>query len=272
MVAIKIVSKFHAPDEYLRKFLPREIESVKGLAHPNLIRFIQAIESTHRVYIIMEYAEKGTLLEMIRKEKFIEEERSRKWFRQLVDVVQYCHNKGVVHRDIKCDNLLINGADLIKLSDFGFARDRMTERNGVFPLSETYCGSYAYAAPEILNGVPYYAQMADVWSMGIVLYAMVFGKLPFDDTNIKILLRQVQHKVMFPRSPQVSKGCKGLITKILAPARQRVSIGGIRADPWFNKAGKLPEPPGYPSTSTANPKVKTDISSVVYDNRKVHRT
>lgn len=97
-VAIKIVSKFSAPADYLKKFLPREIEVVKGLRHPNLIRFLQAIETTHRVYIVMEYAEKGSLLDIIRKDQYIDEPRSRKWFRQLVSAVDYCHERGVVHR------------------------------------------------------------------------------------------------------------------------------------------------------------------------------
>lgn len=114
-VAVKIVSKFTAPADYLKKFLPREIEVVKGLKHPNLIRFLQAIETTHRynlnvlnsviynslhfrVYIVMEYAENGSLLDIIRKDSYIDETRARKWFRQLVDAVEYCHERGVVHR------------------------------------------------------------------------------------------------------------------------------------------------------------------------------
>lgn len=100
-VAVKIVSKFTAPADYLKKFLPREIEVVKGLKHPNLIRFLQAIETTHRVYIVMEYAENGSLLDIIRRDSYIDENRARRWFRQLVDAVDYCHERGVVHRYIK---------------------------------------------------------------------------------------------------------------------------------------------------------------------------
>lgn len=97
-MAVKIVSKFTAPADYLKKFLPREIEVVKGLKHPNLIRFLQAIETTHRVYIIMEYAENGSLLDIIRHDAYIDETRSRKWFIQLVSAIQYCHDRNVVHR------------------------------------------------------------------------------------------------------------------------------------------------------------------------------
>ncbi|XP_053614958.1 testis-specific serine/threonine-protein kinase 4-like isoform X3 [Plodia interpunctella] len=183
-VAVKIISKFQAPGDYLKKFLPREIEVVKGLKHENLIRFLQAIETTHR--------------------------------------------------DIKCENLLMDHGLNIKLSDFGFARGHMKPKNGVYSLSETFCGSYAYASPEILKGVPYRPQDSDIWSMGVVLYAIVYGRLPFDDTNYTQLLKQVQNKVSFPREPKVSTECRKLITRILAPLKVRLKIPQILADPWLN--------------------------------------
>ncbi|XP_003697528.1 testis-specific serine/threonine-protein kinase 3 isoform X1 [Apis florea] len=232
-VAVKIVSKFQAPGDYLKKFLPREIEVVKGLKHPNLIRFLQAIETTHRVYIIMEYAQCGSLLDIIRRDTFIDEFRSRRWFRQLLEAIDYCHGRGVVHRDIKCENLLMDQNFNIKLSDFGFARGQMKPKNGTNPLSETFCGSYAYASPEILKGVPYLPQLSDIWSMGVVLYAMVYGRLPFDDTNYSQLLKQVQNKVVFPKEPNVSQACRSLISRILVPQRIRMNIDNIRNDTWL---------------------------------------
>ncbi|KAI4490689.1 hypothetical protein M0804_003633 [Polistes exclamans] len=232
-VAIKIISKFQAPGDYLKKFLPREIEVVKGLKHPNLIRFLQAIETTHRVYIIMEYAENGSLLDIIRRDTYIDESRSRKWFRQLLDAVDYCHERGVVHRDIKCENLLMDINLNIKLSDFGFARGHMKPKNGTTPLSETFCGSYAYASPEILKGIPYQPQLSDIWSMGVVLFAMVYGRLPFDDTKYTLLLKQVQNKITFPKEPNVSHTCQSLISRILVAQRQRLLISNIKKDAWL---------------------------------------
>ncbi|XP_011640321.2 testis-specific serine/threonine-protein kinase 4-like [Pogonomyrmex barbatus] len=232
-VAVKIVSKFHAPGEYLTKFLPREIEVVKGLKHPNLIHFLQAIETTHRVYIIMEYAQNGSLLDIIRRDTYIDELRSRRWFRQLLEAIDYCHEHGIVHRDIKCENLLMDYRFNIKLSDFGFARGQMKQKNGEWPLSTTYCGSYAYASPEILRGIPYQPQLSDIWSMGVVLYAMVYGRLPFDDTNFSQLLKQVQNKVIFPKRPKVSQSCRFLITRILVPQSARLRINNIRSDAWL---------------------------------------
>ncbi|XP_066584442.1 testis-specific serine/threonine-protein kinase 3-like [Prorops nasuta] len=232
-VAIKIVSKFQAPGDCLTKFLPREIEVVKGLKHPNLIRFLQAIETTHRVYIIMEYAPNGSLLDVIRRDTYIDEARSRKWFRQLLEAIDYCHERGVVHRDVKCENLLMDINFNVKLSDFGFARGHMKTKNGAAPLSETFCGSYAYASPEILKGIPYQPQLSDVWSMGVVLYAMLFGRLPFNDSNYAQLLKQVQNKVHFPKIPKVSQACRSLINRILVSQRSRLRIPNIRSDSWL---------------------------------------
>ncbi|KAL1452729.1 hypothetical protein WDU94_006933 [Cyamophila willieti] len=184
----------------------------------------------------MEYAEKGSLLDIIRKEGYIDETRARKWFGQLVDAINYCHERGVVHRDIKCENLLINTDYNIKLSDFGFARNHGYDVS----LSETFCGSYAYASPEILKGIPYCPLLSDVWSMGVVLFAMVFGRLPFDDTKYSQLLKQVQNKVEFPKEPIVSAECKALISKILAPVKTRIRIKAIKEDPWFKKSSSRP--------------------------------
>ncbi|CAK9822984.1 Testis-specific serine/threonine-protein kinase 4 [Anthophora retusa] len=106
----------------------------------------------------------------------------------------------------------------------------------IAPLSETFCGSYAYASPEILKGVPYLPQLSDVWSMGVVLFAMVYGRLPFDDTNYNQLLKQVQSKVTYPKEPKVSQACRSLISRILVPQRMRLDTDHIRQDIWLATA------------------------------------
>lgn len=166
--------------------------------------------SLFRVYIVMEYAENGSLLDIIKRDNRIDENRARKWFLELVSAIKYCHENGVVHRylillmiilssyfidkktifrDIKCENLLMDTHYRIKLSDFGFARNNMIKKNGQMKTSNTFCGSYAYASPEILKGIPYQPNTSDIWSIGVVLYAMIFGTLPFDDTTYKRLLK-----------------------------------------------------------------------------------
>ena len=99
----------------------------------------------------------------------------------------------LIHRDIKCENLLLDTHHNIKLCDFGFARGNMHPKNKKTILSETFCGSYAYASPEILRGVPYEPQLSDIWSMGVVLFAMIFGRLPFDDASHAKLLKVCTH-------------------------------------------------------------------------------
>ena len=107
-VAIKIISKRRAPKDYLEKFLPREIEVVKLIKHPSLIVFLQSIETNNRVYLIMEHASKGDLLDVVRAKKTIPEPQAGIWFGQMIEGIDYCHNKGVVHRDLKCENVLLD--------------------------------------------------------------------------------------------------------------------------------------------------------------------
>lgn len=235
-VAIKIVSKKKAPDDYISKFLPREIQVVKLLKHPNLVCFIQSIETTNRVYIAMELAENGDLLDFIKGHGAVPEAQTGVWFHQFVDGIEYCHQHGVVHRDLKCENLLLNKNNVLKITDFGFARNGMLSADSNRPkLSETYCGSYAYAPPEILCGIPYNPMLSDIWSMGVVLFTMMFGRLPYDDTNHKILLHQVQKPPVFPPGKNVAEDAKDLMCRILSPAKRRIQMDEIRKDHWFKR-------------------------------------
>lgn len=178
------MSKFKIPINVFEKFVKREIDVIKGLNHVNVIKFYNTIESTHRIYIVMEYAENGSLLDRIRRNDHLDEEQSRKLFLQICDGVGYCHDHGVVHRDIKCENLLLDRNMNIKLIDFGFSR-KITNNS----LSDTFCGSYSYASPEILSGEPYQPKFSDIWAIGVVLFSMVFGKLPYDDSSYAKLLK-----------------------------------------------------------------------------------
>lgn len=259
IVAIKLVSKSRAPKDYLEKFLPREIDVVKGLDHPNIIKYYRCIETTRRVYIIMQYAENGSLLDRIRGEGQLSETLARHIYHQLVAAIDYCHRRGVVHRDIKCENLLFDKHDVLKLIDFGFARKfqvpggrlsrsclaasrtsltkgttTTTTVSAASDLSDTYCGSYAYACPQILRGTPYDPHFADVWASGVVLFAMVFGRLPFDDSSFARLLKQVSAKLNFSTkgSRQVSELCKAFLNHVLVRTGTR-SIKSVREHPWM---------------------------------------
>lgn len=151
-VAIKIITKKKAPEDFLTKFLPREIRVLKKIRHVNVISLIEVIETNTRIYIITNIAENGDLLEYIRNKGALPEPEVKHMFRQIIEGIDYCHSYDIVHRDLKCENLLIDASKSIIISDFGFARDGMTTVTGKKKLSHTFCGSYAYAPPEILKG------------------------------------------------------------------------------------------------------------------------
>ncbi|XP_006835462.1 PREDICTED: testis-specific serine/threonine-protein kinase 4 isoform X1 [Chrysochloris asiatica] len=283
MVAVKIISKKKASEDYLNKFLPREIQVMKILRHKNLINFYQAIETTSRVYIILELAQGGDVLEWIQHYGACSEPLAGKWFSQMTLGIAYLHSKGIVHRltpslsaagrDLKLENLLLDKRENVKISDFGFAKmviPNQPVRNSpsyrqmscFTHLSQTYCGSFAYACPEILLGLPYSPFLSDTWSMGVILYTLVVARLPFDDTNLKKLLRETQKEVTFPPNCTISQECKTLVLQMLRQATKRATILDIIKDPWVLKF--QPEQPTHeirlletmcqpPSTSNRQP-------------------
>ena len=240
-VAIKIISKKKAPEDYLTKFLPREIQVLKRLRHPHCITLLEAIETNTRIYMIMNLAENGDLLEYIRTNGALSDDGARSFFTQLISATEYFHSLGIVHRDLKCENLLLDHNYNIVVSDFGFARASMiNQETKKRILSQTFCGSYAYAPPEILRGIAYDGMLADVWSLGVVLFTMVSASLPFDDSHLKTLLEQVMRPVHFSRRKNISSEVKDLIRKMLQPdVQKRYDLPDIKEHIWI-KGEKLP--------------------------------
>ena len=225
-VAVKIVSRKVAKDVHL-KFLPRELDALRSLRHKNVIQLVEVLETQEHVYIVMELAEGGDLLDYINKKRFLNDEDAKGLFHDLVDGLLECHRLRFVHRDLKCENMLLSRNLRLKISDFGFAR-RFTDTQKL----QTYCGSYAYAAPEIIIGEPYLGPMADIWSIGVILYAMVCGKLPFKDKDAKTLLSDVASKLHFPS--RISEQCKDLIKGILKfNPKDRLTLEEIKSHPWM---------------------------------------
>ncbi|XP_020377052.1 testis-specific serine/threonine-protein kinase 1-like [Rhincodon typus] len=266
-VAVKIIDRRKAPADFLEKFLPRELEILAMLNHRYIVKTFEIFETSDgKVYIIMELGVQGDLLEFIKTRGALPEEVSRKMFRQLALAVKHCHELGVVHRDLKCENLLLDKDFNVKLSDFGFAKRCSTDDQGRPLLSKTFCGSAAYAAPEVLQGIPYQPKVYDVWSLGVILFIMVCGSMPYDDSNIKRMLRiQKEHRVDFPRSKVVPADCKELIYRMLHPdTSKRLTIEEVLEHPWLFTA-KIKE-----TTSTKKVEQSTEKKDEKRDEKHGH--
>lgn len=235
-VAVKIINRKGAPKDFLGKFLPREIESLRAVNHENVIHLHEVIVTDQQVYLIVEMAENGDLLDYINARGYLHEGVAQRFFIDFTNAMITCHGAGIVHRDLKCENLLLDRNYRIKVSDFGFA----TKFSGQD--LETYCGSYAYAAPEVILGTPYDGEKSDIWSMGVILYAMVVGRLPFKDSDVKTLLADIGNNVAFPL--WVSEECKSLIRSTLTFSQyDRAPLLCIQQHPWMTKVFEsLPDP------------------------------
>ncbi|NXM63708.1 TSSK1 kinase, partial [Illadopsis cleaveri] len=191
-VAIKIIDKKKMSQNVLEKFLPREMQALMQLHHPSIIETYEIFEtSSGKVYIVMELGEKGSLLNFLTSQGAMEESVARSKFQQLASAIKHCHDLDFAHRDLKCDNILLDNDLNFKLSDFGFSKPLARDENGKTVLSSTFCGSLAYSAPELLEHIPCDPRISDMWSLGIILYAMLFASQPFDSSNVKEML-QVQ--------------------------------------------------------------------------------
>lgn len=244
-VAVKIIDKKKAPRDFLERFLPREIEMLARVKHFAIIKTYEIFETSDgKVYIVTELGVQGDLLEFIKKRGAIPEDVARKMFLQLASAIKYCHELDIVHRDLKCENLLLDKDFNIKLTDFGFSKRLERDDDGRVVFSKTFCGSAAYAAPEVLQGIPYQPKIYDIWSLGVVLFIMVCGSMPYDDSNIKKMLRmQKEHRVHFPRSKVLTVECKDLIYRMLQPdVARRLCIDEILMHEWMQETKVASDP------------------------------
>ncbi|KAM4700905.1 testis-specific serine/threonine-protein kinase 3 [Discoglossus pictus] len=231
-VAVKIISKREGPEEFIQRFLPRELQIVGRLNHKNIIQVFEILETANgsKIYMVMELAEGGDIFEWIVQNGAMPEERVRILFRQLVEAIRYLHSQGVAHRDLKCENALLDQGTL-KLTDFGFAKLLPTSYT---ELTRTFCGSTAYAAPEVLQGVPHDSRKGDIWSMGVVLYVMLCASLPFDDNDIPKMLWNQQRGIILPSHLRLSVECQDLLRRLLEPdVLLRPSIDEVSWHPWL---------------------------------------
>ncbi|XP_072516033.1 serine/threonine-protein kinase MARK1 [Salminus brasiliensis] len=227
-VAVKIIDKTQLNPTSLQKLF-REVRIMKILNHPNIVKLFEVIETEKTLYLIMEYASGGEVFDYLVAHGRMKEKEARAKFRQIVSAVQYCHQKRIVHRDLKAENLLLDADMNIKIADFGFSNEFT-----IGSKLDTFCGSPPYAAPELFQGKKYDGPEVDVWSLGVILYTLVSGSLPFDGQNLKELRERVlrgKYRIPF----YMSTDCENLLKKLLVlnPGK-RGSLEQIMKDRWMN--------------------------------------
>jgi len=236
LLACKIFDKEKAPKDFLQKFFPRELDILTKIENPYIIQIHSILQRGLRVFIFMRYADNGDMLDFVKQNGMVPERQSRIWFRQMATGLQYLHGLHIAHRDLKCENILLSKHWNIKLADFGFAR-YCVDDDGRRVLSQTYCGSAAYAAPEVVSGTPYNAKCADVWSLGIILFIMVNATMPFDDSNLKKLLKDQMSKQWSFRNrvkDLLSPQLKNLVAGILEPDLTiRLTLERVLGHEWL---------------------------------------
>nr|XP_015218995.1 PREDICTED: serine/threonine-protein kinase SIK2-like [Lepisosteus oculatus] len=226
-VAIKIIDKTRLNSSNLEKIY-REVQIMKLLNHPHIIKLYQVMETKDMLYIVTEYAKNGEMFDYLSSNGRLSEDEARKKFWQILMAVDYCHRHHIVHRDLKTENLLLDANMNIKLADFGFGNFY----NAGDPLS-TWCGSPPYAAPEVFEGKEYEGPQLDIWSLGVVLYVLVCGSLPFDGASLPALRQRVtEGRFRIPYF--MSQDCENLIRRMLVvdPAK-RISIAQIKQSRWM---------------------------------------
>uniref|UniRef100_A0A1A8F9Y9 non-specific serine/threonine protein kinase n=1 Tax=Nothobranchius korthausae TaxID=1143690 RepID=A0A1A8F9Y9_9TELE len=227
-VAIKSIRKERITDDLDRIHIQREIEITSLLRHPNIIRFHEVFESRDKIVIVMEYASRGELYDYIQERKRLPETEARSIFRQITSAVHYCHKNGVVHRDLKLENILLDQDMNVKLADFGLSNNFQRDS-----LLQTYCGSPLYASPEIVKGLPYKGPEVDCWALGVLLYALVYSSMPFDGANHTKLTEQIsQGRYRRPNPP--SDACALIDWLLAVRVDERATIEDVANHWWVN--------------------------------------
>ncbi|KAJ3401293.1 Serine/threonine-protein kinase par-1, partial [Chytridiales sp. JEL 0842] len=228
-VAVKVIDKTTLDEKKLGK-LYREVRIMKTLHHPHIVKLYEVIETKYTVFLVMEYASGGELYDYLVVHGKMKEKEARAKFRQILSAVSYCHKKRVIHRDLKAENLLLDSNLDIKIADFGFSN--YFDPDGKL---DTFCGSPPYAAPELFQGRRYTGPEVDIWSLGVILYVLTTGCLPFDGKNLQEMRESVcrgKYRIPF----YLSDGCEKLLRKFLIrDPYKRASLEILIDDPWINE-------------------------------------
>jgi len=226
-VAIKILNRAQIHSGRMTRKVKREINILKLFHHPHIIRLYEVIETPNNICLVMEYVPGGDLYSLIEQRGRLVEPEAQQLFQQTLSAVDYCHKNQVTHRDLKPENILLDEHGRVKLGDFGLAN---LMRDGEF--FKTSCGSPNYAAPEVISGKAYSGAEVDVWSCGVVLYALLAGALPFDEARLPALYEKIktgQYHMPYHFSDPV----KDLISRMLTlDPIARITVSEVLKHPW----------------------------------------
>ncbi|XP_029001162.1 serine/threonine-protein kinase BRSK2-like isoform X7 [Betta splendens] len=235
-VAIKIVNREKLSESVLMK-VEREIAILKLIEHPHVLKLHDVYENKKYLYLVLEHVSGGELFDYLVKKGRLTPKEARKFFRQIISALDFCHSHSICHRDLKPENLLLDEKNNIRIADFGMASLQVGDS-----LLETSCGSPHYACPEVIRGEKYDGRKADAWSCGVILFALLVGALPFDDDNLRNLLEKVKLGV-FHMPHFIPPDCQNLLRGMIeVDPNKRLTLEQIQKHTWYLAGKNEPEP------------------------------
>mmetsp|Transcript_15709 Transcript_15709/g.28688 ORF Transcript_15709/g.28688 Transcript_15709/m.28688 type:complete len:466 (+) Transcript_15709:4590-5987(+) len=232
-VAVKVLDKSLLKKMRAQDKVLRELEILRMCRSPHVVKLLEVQCTANKYFIVMEYMSGGDLYTLLERKVKIKESEARTLLQQIVAGLAHCLSLNICHRDIKLENLLLDSDNNVKICDFGFAR---VCPDGDF--CKTMCGTPNYCAPEVLANENYYGSASDIWSLGVVLYALLVGRLPFEDVNVSSLYAKAS-KGSYSEPRHVSNSVKHLIRQMLDPnPATRITLDEVQAHAWFKR--KLP--------------------------------
>ncbi|KAK0064239.1 NUAK family SNF1-like kinase 2, partial [Biomphalaria pfeifferi] len=227
-VAIKYIKKTKIHDDNDLARIRREIHILSSLRHKHIVNIREVFEKKDKIVLVMDYAQGGELYDYLNKMGQLSEPEARRIFRQIVSAIHYCHQNSIVHRDLKLENIILDDEGNVKIADFGLSN--YYSMNGTL---KTFCGSPLYASPEIVNGRPYHGPEVDVWSLGVILYTLVYGAMPFESNDLITLKRQISEGDY--AQPSKPSDAAGLIRHMLtATPTRRATMEDALRHWWIN--------------------------------------
>ncbi|XP_046441064.1 nascent polypeptide-associated complex subunit alpha, muscle-specific form-like isoform X7 [Daphnia pulex] len=229
-VAIKTIKKAKIETEADLIRIRREIQIMSSVRHPNIIHIYEVFENKEKMVLVMEYAAGGELYDYLSQRKVLNEAEARRVFRQVASAVYYCHKHNICHRDLKLENILLDESKTAKIADFGLSNVFDDRR-----LLTTFCGSPLYASPEIVRGTPYHGPEVDCWSLGVLLYTLVYGAMPFDGSNFKRLVKQISSGEYYEPPDKPSTASPLVRHMLLVDPAKRANVEDICSHWWVNE-------------------------------------